>query len=529
MYLIEAVTLILLFAVISVPIANRLRLPLEVFLVMGSCLIGLILQLPHFEINPMVVFNIFLPIILFYAAYFSSLRDFKTYKRAIIMLSIGLVIFTMAVVAYITKLVLPALSWSECFLLGAIISPTDASAATTIIRKLNAPKYMITILEAESLFNDATALILFRFALVAIVSATFSLPETIMQFFIVSAGGLAIGLIVGTFVLFLLLRIHSTVATTTLTFITAIGTYMVGEYFHVSSVVATVACGIYFGIKLPELSSSQGRIQAKTSWDTLIFIINSIAFTLIGLELPVIMERLPALSTSYLVLSGVAVTIAIILARIVWIFASAYISRWLVPSININDPMPSKPVLFLLGWCGMRGIVSLAAVLSIPALLPANYTLPHLNTILFITYFVIAATLIIPAITLPIFVSKFKLQDKDNKTRQEALARLRAMEGICGDLERIAKKESIPADIVKEYKRKMHLKLTIVKTQLDQNPFSTLSDEYRNIKTLTLAAIDSEKRVLLELRKSGEIHDEIFHLLFDELDREEMRAQTLRL
>ncbi len=529
MNFIEAAIFILFFAVISVPFANRFRLPLEVFLVIGSCLISLAPWIPSVEVDPTIVFYLILPPILFHAAYFISWRDFKLNIRVISLLAFGLVIFTMCIVALVAKYILPQLSLAECFILGAIISPTDAASATAIIKKLRAPQRLVTILEGESLVNDSTALILFRFSLITFLSGSFSIPIAITQFFTGTLSGIAIGLIIGIVAVRLLQKINSVSADTTFTFIVPLITYLAAENMHASGVIATVVCGIYFGVKFPEVISSKTRIYAKVSWNTLIFIINCFAFTLIGLELPLILKDLTSSELNELILYGIIISLVVIFARIIWVFILAYLSRALFPSIARKDPMPPWQAMLTLGWCGMRGIVSLAAALSLPLFIAPNTAFAHRSLIVFLTYCVIVVSITIPSFTLPVLLRLFKFIDFDNKVQQEALARVRSLEGITRELQDLAKKEKIPDTLFHEFRNQIDRRIKVIKTQLSETPYSTLNNEYQYVKKLALAAIESERSTLLKLRKTGEIHEEVFNMLLDELDIEELRAKTLRL
>jgi len=528
MNFIEAAIFILFFTIISVPFATRFRLPLEVFLLIGSCLISLLPWLPTYRIDPQVVFNVFLPPILFYAAYFTSWRDFKRNFRAIGLLAFGLVIVTMIVVAIVAHALFPQLSVAECFLLGAIVSPTDAASATAIIKKFAAPRRLVTILEGESLVNDATALLLFRFALAAILTGGFSFPEFVSQFFIVTLGGIAVGIIVGMVSVLIVQRINNVSAETTLSFITAIMSYIIAEHLGVSGVISTVVCGLFFGIVFPELSSSKTRLNAKSSWDTLIFMINGFAFTLIGLELPVIIKNLSSESLLQLMGQGLLVSIAVIVVRLVWVYVVAYLSR-LIPSVARKDPMPSWYVLFILGWCGMRGIVSLAAALSLPFAARFGENNVQHDLILFLTYCVIVVTLILPSFTLPLILKYFNIDDSENKMKQEAHARLSALEGVKQEIEKLHKQGNIPQELLAEARNQIDRRLQVIKTQLIPTPYSTLNREYQALKKLTLSSIESERKTLFKLRKKGNVDDEVFHRLLEELDFEEMRAKTLRI
>ncbi len=528
MNFIEPAVFILCFAILSVPVATRFHLPLEIFLVIGSCILSLNPWLPTFQLNPQVIFNLFLPPILFYAAYFTSWRDFKFNFRPISLLAFGLVIFTMFVVALMTKLLFADFTWAECFLLGAIISPTDATSATSLIKKLGAPRRLISILEGESMVNDATALILFRFSLAIILGNSFSLTEIATHFVLVATGGAIVGLCIGMISIYLVQKINSAPAETTFSFITAFTCYFLSERIGVSGIIAIVVAGIYCGIRFPEVASSFTRINAKASWNTLIFIINGFVFTLIGLELPLILKNLHADSFAHLISYGLIISFVVILARLVFVYPMAYLPRLFFPSILRKDPMPSWKILFVVGWSGMRGIVSLAAALSLPFLLAPGIAFPHRDLILFITYCVIVVTLIVPTLSLPIILNFFHFPEED-EMKQEAIARVRASQNSIFDIQKLTTRENIPAEIVNDFQKQLDRRLKIINTQMNKNPYSTLTDDYMALKKVMLVAIASERKTLLELRKSGEIHDEVFHRLSDELDLEEMRAKTLRI
>lgn len=529
MNFIEAAVFILFLAIVSVPLAIRLRLPLEIFLVIGSSIISLIPGLPAITINPFVIFQILLPPILFAAAYFTSWRDFKFYIRPITLMAVGLVICTATMVAIVAHYILPGFTWGQSFLLGAIVSPSDISAASSILKKLGAPRRFLVILEGESLINDAMALTIYRFSLTAILLGTFSMTWMISQFVWMVGGGIITGIIIGFVCVFLLQRIKDVQAETTLTFITAYTSYIVGEHIGVSGVICTVTCGIYCGTRLPEFMTSRTRINSKASWNTLIFILNGVAFTLLGFELPEVAKTLGSYSLLTLFFYGGVISVTVILLRIIWVFPAAYIPRKLFPSIEARDPMPPWTYLLAIGWTGMRGVISLAAVLSIPYELRPGIPFPHRELMIFITYCVIIATLVPPGISLPALFRLLRIEESESRMKEEAIARVRVSEGVIDHITDLACREKIPEDILQEFRKQIERKLKVIRTQLEENPYSSLTDEYTSLKKLTLAALKSERDTLLNLRKTGEIHDDVFHLISDELDLEEIRAHTLRL
>lgn len=385
------------------------------------------------------------------------------------------------------------------------------------------------MLEGESLINDATALILYRFSLAAIIYGSFSLSDAIGKFAIVGVGGLVIGLSTGIIARYLFQLLNDVRAETTFTFITAFSSYLIAEHFGVSGVISTVVSGLYFGINFPEFANTQTRINAKASWGTLIFIINGFVFTLIGYQLPSVIAGLSEYSYLTLLLYGSVISVVVILLRLVWIYPSALIPRLIFPYINKKDPMPNWRFLFAIGWAGMRGIVSLAAVLAIPQALISNEAAKHLEILIFITYCVIVATLIVPSITLPPLLRFLHLADTEDNLKEEALARIRSIQGVLEHVTSLANKENIPCDILEDFKKQFGRKLKVIEHQIGDTPYSVLNNDYIAMKKLTIAALESERETLLRLRKIGEIRDEVFHSLSDELDLEELRARSLRI
>lgn len=527
MNFVEAAILMLFLASISVPIANRFRIPHEIFLVIGSCIISLFPGSPFIQLNPVVVFQLFLPPILFYSAYFTSWQDLKFNRRPILLLAFGLTIVTSLVVAATAVLFIPGFTWLEGLLLGAIVSPTDASSAISIIKRIGGPRRLLTLLAGESLINDAAALILFRFTLTALIVGSFSVSGAIVQFFIMSIGGAALGLAIGYVAVTLLRWIKALQAEVTITFITAFSCFLIAERVGLSGVIATVVCGLYFGRQIPSVGSSTTRVHAKSNWNTLIFIINGFIFTLIGLELPYILQHIKEYSVSSLLFYGVIISMVIIVTRIAWVFPAAYLPRVFFPKIIKNDPMPPWQFLVVLGWAGMRGIISLAAALSIPfGITSVNL---HRDLILFLTYCVIVATLLLPTFTLPFLMRFFKLKDDSEELlKEEVMTRINLIEKVMIHITNVAQKENIPCEILTEFHKQIERRRRTIESQLTETPYSTLSREYYSIKRLALAATRKERNILLELRKKGKIHDETFHLLLDEVDLEEFRTRSVR-
>jgi CPA1 family monovalent cation:H+ antiporter len=523
MNLIEATLLLLLFATITVPWAKRTGLPTEILLVIGSLVLSLIPGAPAFILEPTVVFTLFLPPILFAAAYFTSWRDFKRNRRPIFLLAFGLVLFTTVAVAATLRALGLGMSWPVAFLLGAIVSPPDASAATAIIRKLGVPRRLETVIEGESLVNDATALVAYRFALMAIATGSFSFTDAALRFVLVAAGGAVVGFLVARAGIFVLQRLDNTAAETTLTLITAFAAYITAEHLGFSGVISTVVGGLYYGRRIPVVTSAQTHIEGEASWNTVLFIINGLVFTLIGLQMPAVMRGLEQYSAGQLALYAATVVVVVIAVRFIWVYPAAYIPRKLFPSIGRKDPMPSWGAITTLGWTGMRGIVSLAAALSIPLTLPSGEEFPFRNLLIFLTYAVILATLVIPAVTLPRLMRWLNLKDGGENQQDEALARLALVRAVLREIDTLREATSFPAELLENTATRYQRKAQTVESNLEPTAFSPLFNEDQILRQLTRRLLAAERGELENLRKQATIHDRVFFQLSRELDIEETR------
>lgn len=526
----EVALLLLLFVTVIAPFVPRSRLPLEIVLVLASLLVSFIPGLPAVDLHPDVVFRVFLPPILFAAAYFTSWRDFRANLRPIMLLAFGLVLFTAGGIAATCVLLIPGFTWAQGFLLGAIVSPPDAAAATAITRKLGFPRRLITILEGESLLNDASALVIYRFALVAVTSGVFSPSKAAGQFLLVAAGGVGIGLVASALAFELLRRLADSRAQTLLSLVTAYGCYILAERIHVSGVISAVVGGLYFGRMIPVTVSAQTRIEAKAIWDAVLFIINGLVFTLIGLRLhSVVVDGLRENKLLEWAGYGLAVSAAVVLVRLLWIFPAAYIPRRLSPALARRDPTPPWTVLAVLGWTGMRGIVSLAAVLAIPVELTPGVEFPNRDLLIFITYTVILVTLLLPTLTLPRLKKLLGLEDGGERQREEAIARIAATEAVVARAGEWSTKSAYPPELIEQFRARFERRLSTIRSNVAETAVSSLDQEDWAIRRMSRESIEAERGVLADLRRRGAIHDEVFHHLSQELDIEDMRLRTQRL
>src|SRR5436190_6274472 len=395
------VGLLLAVAVLAL-LARRLTIPYPILFVVGGLLLGLIPKLPKVRLDPELVFLFFLPPLLFPAALFTSWRDFRANLRPISLLAIGLVLFTTVAVAWLAHHFM-GLPLTAGFVLGAIISPPDAIAATAIAARLKVPRRIVTILEGESLVNDATALVAYRFAVMAVVTGSFWLARASGQVFLVGIGGILIGLAVGWLAGQFHKRVDDAPIEITVSLLTPFVAYLSAERLSVSGVLAVVTAGLYLGWRLPELLTFKTRLQGGPVWEMVEFLLNGFVFILIGLQLPEVLRALShnSISIPRLVWYALLISLAVILIRLLWVFPAAYLPRLLSKKLRQRDPYPSWRHVTILAWTGMRGVVSLAAAMALPITMQDGRPFPGRDLILFLTFLVILGTLVVHGVMLP--------------------------------------------------------------------------------------------------------------------------------
>lgn len=405
----------LLFVImLLVLLAKKIKVAYPIFLVIAGLGISFIPQIPHLHLDPELIFLIFLPPLLYEAAWYTSWNDFWKWKRPIALLAFGLVFFTSTVIAYASSSFIPGFTLALGFLLGGIISPPDAVAAATVLKGMSVPKRVLTILEGESLVNDASSLIVFKFALTAVLTGTFSMQEATGQFFLVAGMGIVVGL-AGAHIMY---AVHRFLPTTpaidaALTVMTPYILFLVAEQFHFSGVMAVVSGGLFMSYRSHEVfQTGSTRINMLGVWTTMIFVMNALVFILIGLALPEIINGLGKYSIAEGIKYGLIISVITIALRFLWVYPAAHIPRWLSAKAR-QDPSPGWKGPLVISWAGMRGVVSLATALSIPLVMSNGTPFPHRNLIVFITFVVIFVTLVFQGLTLPFIIKVIKLQEID--------------------------------------------------------------------------------------------------------------------
>ncbi len=380
--------------------ARRIGVAYPILLVLGGLVLGFVPRVPTITLEPDIVFLLLLPPILFGAGYATPIRDFRANARPIALLAVGLVLFTTAIVGLVTHALIPEVPLAAAFTLGAIVAPPDAVAATAIFRRLGVPRRILTILEGESLVNDATAIIVYKVAAGVALGGAFSLAGAGVSFVYVALGGVAIGLVVGIILTEAWSRTADPILEIMLSLLAPFVAYLPAQKLGVSGVLAAVVAGLIAGRRAARALSPDARLLGRGVWDIVTFIINAFAFTLIGLQLPSIVSGLASRSASELIALGAAVSLTAIVARIVWVFPATYLPRRLSARIRARDPYPPPGAVFIVSWAGMRGAVSLAAALSL------EFDFPQRDLLIFLTFCVIIATLVGQGLTLPWLVRR---------------------------------------------------------------------------------------------------------------------------
>lgn len=505
-------------------LSGRLGVSYPILLVLGGLGLSLVPGAPQVSLDPDLVFLIFLPPLLYEAAWYTSWKDFWRLRGAIGLQAFGLVLFTSTAVALLAHAMVPEFSLALGFLLGGIISPPDAVAATSVLHGLRVPRTAVTILEGESLINDASSLIVFRFALAAVLTGSFVVTEVAASFLVVTGGGVAIGLAVALVVSLL----HRCTPTTpsidaSLTVMTPYLMYLTAERFHCSGVLAVVAGGLYLSSRSHEFLSAASRVQANGVWATLVFLLNGFVFILIGLQLPMITSGLGSTSMAQATGYAVAISALTIAVRIVWVFAAAYVPRLFGRRRTEADGWKS---VLLIAWAGMRGVVSLASALSLPLLMTDGSAFPRRDLVLFITFVVILATLVLQGLSLPLLIRWLNFapgEHADERRVREEKEMTRHLAAAA--LEHLNTRYQAECTEHESFKRlKAHYMGVLSASALDVDVHGELRARYVKMQ---VELIQAQKRALLHARREGKFDHALLMAQEDQLDMEEARLRRV--
>ena len=523
----NAVELILILLATSVALAigaDRLRLPYPIVLVVGGVALAFGSGLPRVEIPPDLVLVIFLPPLLFAAAWFTSWRDFASHLRAIGLLAIGLVIATTAGIAAVAHALIPGMPWAVAFVLGAIVSPPDAVAATAVMQRLRVPSRLVTVLEGESLVNDATGLVAFQVALAAVASGTFSATHALGQFALVALGGIAFGLAVGWVVAQVHLRIDDFLIETVISVITAYVAYIPAEHLGVSGVLATVTAGGFLGWRNPRLFSPLTRLRSRSVWSVLLFLFNSLVFILIGLELAASRDLLGSVSTAGLLGWCAAIAGATIGIRLVWVPIVMYLPYRIRRALRGDPGSPVWKETAVVAWTAMRGIVSLALALALPRTLPDGSPFPFRDLLILLVFAVIVVTLLGQGLSLPLLIRLLGFVDDGAASRQEREGLLRGTQRALERLAEIDRTSIIVPWLVERLRATYEERLSRLQASVRDDPECRLMDgDSLAFQRLRAQLIDAERQTVVAMRNRGEISEDVLHKLQQDLDLEALQ------
>lgn len=522
--------------IILTAIANKRKLPYPVLLVAAGLIIGFVPQLPGLALDPDVIFVVLLPPLLYDGASKTSWHEFRTSIRPISALAITLVFFTTVAVAITAHYLIPGFTWPLAFVLGAVVSPPDAVAASGIIKGLGLNKKVITILEGESLVNDASALIAYRYAVAAVTTGTFVLWQASLQFVLVAGVGILIGIVTG----YLFVLVHkkienNPVVETSLTLLAPYISYLAAEQLHMSGVLAVVSTGLVIAWRAPEVFSYQTRIRTRVVWDTLIFLLHGFVFIMIGLQLPSIIKDLGNYSFPQMLGYGLLISLVTIVVRIIWVFAGADWQRFSRKKKKNKDSLPAdsepdttwKNVL-VVAWTGTRGVISLAAALALPLFLVDGTPFPKRHSIIFLSFVVIFITLVVQGLSLPLLIRWLKIKPQDNTAAEETELQLY----IAGTtLHYIEQEFPIPLDnklqqqLKNKYEQLIHdlTKEMNRRKKANQNDKEIQATQPDALLKARLEISKFQRTLLLKLHKEGEFSDAVIRQVERIMDIDEMK------
>lgn len=521
---VELIMFLLVAVVLVVLLSRKLGLPDPVLLVIGGLVLSFIPGLPKIHLNPELVFVFFLPPLLYPAALLTSWRDFRANLRPILLLAIGLVIFTTVAVAWFAHSFI-GLSLGAAFVLGAIISPSDAVAATAITQRMKVPRGIVTILDGESLVNDTTSFVLYRFAVAAVVTGTFSLADASLKFVVVGVGGVAVGLMVSFITTNIQRRLDDPSVQTTLSLVTPFATYLAAEHFGVSGVLAVVVCGLRNGWASPQIISPRTRLRVLPVWELVVFVLNGLVFILIGLQLPEAVQLFTGRALATAIGWATLLLILVVAVRLLWLFGLTYIPRSF--SKRIRELYPASPWrhVLLIGWTGMRGVDSLAVALALPLVISSGAPFPDREMIFFLTFSVIFGTLVLQGLSLAPIIRWLNVVDDHTTEKEERRARLEANRAALKRICEIHHSRHIDPETLQRLRLEYEDRVKQLERKMNTSELTTGGMFSADYVELTQEALNVERKVILQLRNDRVINDEVLRRIQWDIDLAETRLQ----
>src|SRR3954464_6766696 len=500
--------LLLLFIVLLGYLAKRLGAPYPIVLVVGGLLLSFIPHVPRVSLNPDLVFLVVLPPLLYHAAWLTSWREFSYHLVSIVLLAFGLVAFTVFGVTQAGHYLLPGFDWRVGLVLGAVVAPTDAIAATTIAKRIGLPKRIVDILEGESLLNDATALLALEFGIALLVGGerpTFTAGS--LRLLYLTFVGVGVGLVLGEIVHQIEDRIDDGPIEIALSLLTPYVAYLGAEAVHASGVLAVVTCGLYLSRRSSHFYSPTVRLQAWAVWDSLTFILNGFVFLLIGLQLPYVLGAMPEYKAGTLVMYAAGFSLFLILLRLLWVYPGTFVANVIRKRIlHQRDAKPTARGIFIVGWTGMRGVISLAAAIALPQVLGNGEPFTQRNMIIFLAFSVILVTLVLQGLTLPPLIRALGLAGATNVESEEREARRvmaeAALQHLAGVTEKDGEKmNEVYDDLAQHYRHR----LATLNDSDGADPAAATF--YKRFVDLSRELIKIERQTAIDLRRQRRISD----------------------
>ena len=506
-------------------LARVLAVPYPIVLVVGGAVFGFIPGIPSVRLDPDVVLVVFLPPLLYGAAFFANLGDIRRSLRVVTLNSIGLVLATMVLVALVAHALVSGMTWGAAFTLGAIVSPTDPLAGSSIMRRLDFPRRIISAIEGEGLFNDATALVAYKVAVAAVVSGAFSLADAGLKFIAGAAGGIAIGLAVGWVIAELRARTEDNLTSITISLFSGYAAFIPADALGASGVLAAVTTGIYMGIRGPSIVPARTRLQGFFFWEMLDYLLNASLFVLVGLQLRGVINRIDGHSAWTFAGWAAAVVAVVILTRIAWGFTITVLIR----SVDRRESQRARRVGWRLrlvaAWSGMRGAVSLAAALAVPLHTDSGAPFPDRDLIIFLTFAVIFGTLVVQGLTMPALIRRLGITRDDSEDGEEIRARLVATKAALSELDRLADEDWTREDTIERMRAQYNYRkrrFAARAGKIEDDGYEDRSLAYQHIVQIVLAA---QREALVDLRNEGRISNETMNRVIRDLDLEESRLE----
>jgi CPA1 family monovalent cation:H+ antiporter len=504
-------------------LAGPLRIPYPILLVLGGLLLAFGPGVPKVTMPPEVVLVGILPPLLYQAAYATGLRELRRNLRPISLLAVGLVLLTTCGVAVVAHAITD-LGWAEAFVFGAVVSPTDPIAATSIGRRLGVPRRLIDIVEGESLVNDGTALVLLNTAVVAAVAGSFSVWNAGSHLAVNIVGGIAVGLAVGYPIRRVRRLLDNPPLEVTIAFLTGYFAFLPASALDVSGVLAVVTAGVYMGWYTPELTTVQTRLQGEGFWSVFTFLLNVLLFGLVGLQLRPVLDGLSGHGGWSLVGDAALIVLAVIVLRIVWVFPATYLPRWVVPGLSERDPSPPLRYPAFIAWNGMRGGVTIAAALIVPLRTDAGAPLPGRDLIVFFSFAVVLATLVGQGLSLPLVIRALRLEEDDGGAEEEETqARVRAAEAALERLDELEAEIWVRDDTAERLRGLYRFRIDRFNARSDPETDGKIEKRSAKYQKLRRELLDAERHAVIEMRNTGEISDEVMRRVERDLDLEVSR------